>query len=100
MLSRHSYRPQGNRAHPAERRRSWQTATGRHVQSRQSRRERHRHRHHRQCHFPGATEGGGRRQELIVSHEPSFYSHEDQTKGLIDNPVFLAKQNFMRNTTW
>ncbi len=33
---------------------------------------------------------------LIVAHEPTFYNHQDETKTLTDDPVYLAKLNFIQ----
>lgn len=35
------------------------------------------------------------KRNLIITHEPTFYSHEDGTKDLADDPVFQAKQSFI-----
>ena len=34
-------------------------------------------------------------KNLIVTHEPTFYNHPDETKGLDDDPVFLQKKAFI-----
>ena len=40
-----------------------------------------------------AAEAGA---NLIISHEPSFYNHQDDTKALTDDPVFRAKMAFIQ----
>jgi putative NIF3 family GTP cyclohydrolase 1 type 2 len=34
-------------------------------------------------------------KNLIVTHEPTFYNHLDETKGLENDPVFLQKKTFI-----
>jgi len=36
-------------------------------------------------------------KNLIISHEPSFYNHEDKTDWLADDPVFQQKIAFIRD---
>ncbi|HEY9166653.1 MAG TPA: Nif3-like dinuclear metal center hexameric protein [Candidatus Kryptonia bacterium] len=33
---------------------------------------------------------------LIITHEPTFYGHEDQTTKLLNDPVYVAKQAFIK----
>ena len=35
-------------------------------------------------------------KNLIVTHEPTFYNHEDQTKEFVDDPVYSAKAAFIQ----
>src|SRR5579884_2283628 len=35
-------------------------------------------------------------KNLIISHEPSFYNHQDETKALENDPVFRQKMDFIR----
>jgi putative NIF3 family GTP cyclohydrolase 1 type 2 len=34
-------------------------------------------------------------RNLVITHEPTFYTHEDQTEALANDPVFMAKQAFI-----
>ena len=34
-------------------------------------------------------------RNMVITHEPTFYSHEDRTEGLRDDPVFQFKQAFL-----
>jgi len=35
-------------------------------------------------------------KNLIVTHEPTFYNHEDQTKDFADDPVYASKASFIQ----
>jgi putative NIF3 family GTP cyclohydrolase 1 type 2 len=37
-----------------------------------------------------------RGRNFVITHEPTFYNHQDQTTGLDNDPVYLAKQRFIR----
>ena len=34
-------------------------------------------------------------KNLVITHEPTFYSHEDKTEGLKDDPIYQFKQSFL-----
>jgi putative NIF3 family GTP cyclohydrolase 1 type 2 len=34
-------------------------------------------------------------RNMIITHEPTFYSHEDRTDALKDDPIYRAKQKFL-----
>ena len=34
-------------------------------------------------------------KNLVITHEPTFYNHEDQTKDFADDPVYAAKAAFI-----
>ena len=38
-------------------------------------------------------------RNFVISHEPTFYSHEDQTDSLSADPVFLAKQSLIQKNS-
>ncbi len=37
-------------------------------------------------------------KNLVIAHEPTFYSHQDRTEGLVDakDPVYLEKERFIK----
>ena len=35
-------------------------------------------------------------KNLVITHEPTFYSHEDKVEDLANDPVFKAKQALHR----
>jgi putative NIF3 family GTP cyclohydrolase 1 type 2 len=35
------------------------------------------------------------RKSLVITHEPTFYNHEDQTKDIAGDPVYMAKAAFI-----
>ena len=35
-------------------------------------------------------------RNFIITHEPTFYNHLDITKGLLDDPIYLYKQEFIK----
>ena len=37
------------------------------------------------------------RRNFVITHEPTFYNHTDQTKGLENDPTYEAKQRFIRD---
>ena len=37
-----------------------------------------------------------RGRNFVISHEPTFYNHNDQTAAFTANPTYLAKQQFIR----
>ena len=37
---------------------------------------------------------------MVITHEPTFYSHEDKTDALKDDPTYRFKQEFLDRTTW
>ena len=41
--------------------------------------------------------GAGR--NLVITHEPTFYNHLDATKDFAEDPVYLAKQEFIRKNS-
>jgi putative NIF3 family GTP cyclohydrolase 1 type 2 len=36
-------------------------------------------------------------KNLIITHEPTFWNHLDETKGFENDPVYIAKQNFIKS---
>jgi len=34
-------------------------------------------------------------RNMVITHEPTFYSHEDKTEGLQDDPTYRLKQDFL-----
>ncbi|HKE21601.1 MAG TPA: Nif3-like dinuclear metal center hexameric protein [Bryobacteraceae bacterium] len=34
-------------------------------------------------------------KNMVITHEPTFYSHEDKTDGLQEDPIFRFKQSFL-----
>ena len=37
-----------------------------------------------------------RDRNFVITHEPTFYNHNDQTAHLTDDPTYVAKQQFIR----
>lgn len=66
------------------------------VQGRQSRYASERHRDHVRVHSQPAPARHPAGKNFIVTHEPTFYNHFDDTKGLEDDPVYRYKQEFIR----
>ena len=38
-------------------------------------------------------------RNLVITHEPTFYNHEDKTEDLVNDPVFKAKQEFIEKNS-
>jgi putative NIF3 family GTP cyclohydrolase 1 type 2 len=46
--------------------------------------------------FDAIRRAVARRRNFVITHEPTFYNHNDQTTGLEADPVYQAKQRFIK----
>jgi putative NIF3 family GTP cyclohydrolase 1 type 2 len=46
--------------------------------------------------FDAIRRAVAQRKNLVITHEPTFYNHNDQTTGLEADPVYQAKQRFIK----
>ena len=39
-------------------------------------------------------------RNMVITHEPTFYNGDDDTKALLNDPTYLAKQASSRRIRW